>query len=188
MNSIEVDLSKTKVVYNQKELKTIKGIQSFLGFYNFYQQFIAQYGRVAKLLNCLTHYNVPFVQDKACQEAFDSLKESITLAPILYYYKPEWETIVKTDVSNRVVVGVLSQRNLEILLQHPITFFSKTIMSIELNYSIPNKEILVVVQSLEEWHAYLEGLQSNKSFLLYLDHCSLECFITTKKLSACQAH
>ncbi len=36
IDSIEVDLSKTEVVYNQKELKTVKGIQSFLGFYNFY--------------------------------------------------------------------------------------------------------------------------------------------------------
>ncbi len=60
-------------------------------------------------------------------------------------------------------------------------------MSIELNYSISNKEMLVVEQSLEEWRAYLKGLQSNKPFLLYSDHCSLECFITTKKLLAYQA-
>jgi hypothetical protein len=35
-DSIEVDLSKTEVVCNWKELKTVKGIQSFLGFCNFY--------------------------------------------------------------------------------------------------------------------------------------------------------
>jgi hypothetical protein len=58
-------------------------------------------------------------------------------------------------------------------------------MPIELNYGISNKEMLVVVQFLEEWCAYLKGLQSNKPFLLYLDHHSLECFITTKKLLAC---
>jgi hypothetical protein len=31
-------------------------------------------------------------------------------------------------------------------------------MSAELNYGIPNKEMLAVVQSLEEWCAYLKGL------------------------------
>ncbi len=36
IDSIEVDLSKTEVVHNWKELKIVKGIQSFLGFYNFY--------------------------------------------------------------------------------------------------------------------------------------------------------
>ncbi len=111
----------------------------------------------------------------------------MTLVSILHYYEPEWETMVEIDASDGVVVGVLSQRNPETLLQHPITFFSKTMMPVELNYSILNKEMLVVVQSLEEWHAYLKGLQSDKPFLLYLDHCSLECFITTKKLLACQA-
>jgi hypothetical protein len=115
-DSIEVDPSKTEVVRNWKEPKTVKGIQSFLGFYNFYQQFIAQYGRVAKPLNRLTHHDAPFVWDKACQEAFDSLKESMTSVPILHYYKPEWETMVETDASNGVVAGVLSQRNPETLL------------------------------------------------------------------------
>ncbi len=61
-------------------------------------------------------------------------------------------------------------------------------ISIELNYSIFNKEMLVVVQSLEEQYTYLKDLQSNKPFLLYLDHCSLECFITTKKLLAYQTY
>jgi hypothetical protein len=36
IDSIEVDSSKTEVVCNWKEPKTVKGIQSFLGFYNFY--------------------------------------------------------------------------------------------------------------------------------------------------------
>jgi hypothetical protein len=56
------------------------------------------------------------VWDKACQEAFDSLKESMTLAPILHHYEPEWKTMVETDASDGVVAGVLSQRNPETLL------------------------------------------------------------------------
>jgi hypothetical protein len=35
-NSIEVDLDKISVVKNWKPLTTVKGVQSFLGFYNFY--------------------------------------------------------------------------------------------------------------------------------------------------------
>ena len=32
----------------------VKGVQSFLGFYNFYQHFIKNYSKVAQPLNCFT--------------------------------------------------------------------------------------------------------------------------------------
>jgi hypothetical protein len=37
---IEVNKSKTEVIKNWKEPRTVKGIQSFLGFCNFYRRFI----------------------------------------------------------------------------------------------------------------------------------------------------
>jgi hypothetical protein len=66
--------------------------------------------------------------------------------------------MVETDALDGVVTRVLFQRNPETLLWHPIAFFSKTIVPAEVNYSILDKEMLAVVQSLEEWRAYLEGL------------------------------
>ena len=44
---IEADLSKIAIIHNWKLPTTVKGIQSFLEFYNFYQCFIKEYGYIA---------------------------------------------------------------------------------------------------------------------------------------------
>ena len=93
--------------------------------------------------------------------------------------------IVKTNISNGVVIGILLQQNLETKLWHPIAFFSKTMQPAELNYDIHDKEMLAIILSLGEWRAELEGLQ-DIPFMVYLDYRALEYFMTTKKLSARQ--
>src|SRR5947209_17491524 len=54
IDSIKVDLEKVVVIHNWKEPRIVKGIQSFLGFYNFYRQFIYNYKRIARPLVQLT--------------------------------------------------------------------------------------------------------------------------------------
>jgi hypothetical protein len=57
---IRVDPAKVEVISAWKEPKTVVGVQSFLGFCNFYRQFIKGYSKIAKPLNCLTRKEVPF--------------------------------------------------------------------------------------------------------------------------------
>jgi len=110
-DGIEVDPEKVAVMKNWKEPTTVKGIQSFLGFCNFYRRFITNYGRIAKPLNELTRKGTAYLWTTSCQSAFDQLKQAMLIAPILRYYQPELPTIVETDASNGVVAGVLSQQD-----------------------------------------------------------------------------
>ena len=55
----------------------------------------------------------------------------------------------------------------------------------EYNYQIYNKEILAIVQSLEEWRPELQYKQDK--FEIYTDHKSLEYFMTTKQFTTRQA-
>ena len=88
---------------------TVKGIQGFLGFCNFYRRFIKEYGHIARPLNTLTHKGILYKWMEQCQEAFERLKWAILKAPILQYYDYELPTMVETDASNGVVARVLSQ-------------------------------------------------------------------------------
>ena len=106
---IEVDPEKTQVIHDWKVPNTVRGVQSFLGFCNFYRRFIKDYSRVARPLNQLTKREVPFVWDNRCQEAFEELKRRLMNAPVLYHYQPELETQLETDASDGVVAGVLTQ-------------------------------------------------------------------------------
>ena len=57
----------------------------------------------------------------------------------------------------------------------------------ERNYEIHDKEMLAIIQALQEWQAELEGLQTKEQFQVLTDHQSLKYFMTTKKLNARQA-
>jgi hypothetical protein len=63
---IEVDPEKVAVIANWKVLTTVKGVQSFLGFGNFYRRFVREYSRITRPLHNLTKKNVPFVWSPVC--------------------------------------------------------------------------------------------------------------------------
>lgn len=59
---------------------------------------------------------------------------------------------------------------------HPIAFYLKTFLAIETNYKIYNKELLLIVDSFQEWCHCLEDALS--SIIMYMDHKNLKYFIT----------
>ena len=61
-----------------------------------------------------------------------------------------------TDASNFATEAVLSQKDMQTNLWHPVAFFSKLLDVHEKNYKIYDKELLVVIQGLEEYRHYLE--------------------------------
>ena len=161
-DGIKVDPEKTQVIHDWNVPSTVQGVQSFLGFCNFYQRFIKDYSQIAWLLNQLTKKEVPFMWNNKCQEAFGELKQQLTNAPVLYHYQLELETQLETDASDGVVAGVLTQKHKN--EWHPIAFYSKSMLPAEQNYEIHNKEMLAIIQALQEWCAELEGLQIKECF------------------------
>jgi len=67
-----------------------------------------------------------------------------------------------------------------------MAFYSKSLSQVEQNYEIHNKEMLAIIQALEEWRHFLERAQHPVE--IWTDHKNLEYFITAKKLNHCQAH
>jgi transposase InsO family protein len=183
-NGVEVDPEKIAVIVNWKYPKTLKGVQAFLGFCNFYRRFIKGYGKIAKAMNNLTKKGVMFNFDSKCKEAFDELKNRLTSTPIIHHYDFGKDTMLETDASDGVVSGVLSQKQKDDFWK-PIGYFSKTMLPAECNYPIHDKEMLAIIRAFEQWRTELEGL--DKPLLVYSDHKALEYFMTTKNLSARQA-
>ena len=69
-DGIEVNSEKISAVESWQSPKTVKGIQSFLEFCNFYHRFICDYKKIAKPLVNLTKMNIPFSFNQVCTEAF----------------------------------------------------------------------------------------------------------------------
>ena len=84
-------------------------VRKFLGFVGYYRKFIPKYSDIARPLTNLTRKDIPFEWSKACQVAFEMLKEYLLKEPILKYPKPDQPYILYTDASKYAWAGVLTQ-------------------------------------------------------------------------------
>ena len=179
-----MDLQKVNTILGWVQPISLRHIQLFIGFCNFYQRFIQNFSKLAKSLTSLTKKNTLFHWLSACQSAFDSLKKMVIEAPILANYKQGVKTMVETDSSDYVNSGVLSQLGDDGLL-HLVTFFSKNLNPTECNYEIYDKELLAIIRCFEQLRSELEGI--GVPVKVIIDHKSLEYFMTIKKLTRRQA-
>ena len=85
--------------------------------------------------------------------------------------------MIKTDASDYVSEGILSQYDENDVL-HPVMYFFKKHSPAECNYEIYNKKLIVIVCIFEEWCPELEG--SLTSVKVITDHKNLKYFISTK--------
>jgi len=99
---------------------------------------------MAKPLVRLIRNDTPFIFNDNCIEAFKELKNQLISSLILCYYNPDLELMLETDVSNRVVAGVLLQLYLD-GEWYPIAFFLKTMALAKYNYEVHNKEMLAII-------------------------------------------
>ena len=63
----------------------------------------------------------------------------------------------------------------------PIVFLSKSLNETERNYKIHDKEILVVIQELENWRHLLEDIRFK--FEVWINHQNLEYFMKVQNLN-----
>jgi len=147
---LEMDPEKVNTVLNWETPRSVKDIQCFLSFANFYHRFIHRYLHLCQPLFNLLQKDTPFVWDTACEQVFEALKRAFTSAPLLCYFDPELKTLVKTDASNYVTSGILSQKHLENgkLILHPIAFISEKMTPAKYNYGIGDKELLTIINML----------------------------------------
>ena len=73
---------------------------------------------------------------------------------------------VKTDGSNFVVVGVLSQKHDKVL--KPVAYFLKKMTLAEYIYMTYDKELLAIVKSFEIWRPELANI--NKPVKVLINH------------------
>jgi len=172
--------NKIKIIQDWLEPKKVKDIQSFLGFTNFYCQFIFNYSDIVILLTCLTWKDISWKFDSSCVDAFNSLKKAFISILILTHWIPNTQLIVETDVSDytlAVILSIVNEDNEDYL----VAFHSCTFTTAELNYDIHDKELLAIFEAFKIWRHYLEG--PTYPIDVVIDHKNLEYFSTTKVLT-----
>ncbi|KIO15013.1 hypothetical protein M404DRAFT_78252, partial [Pisolithus tinctorius Marx 270] len=175
---------KVKAICDWPEPRKVKDIQSFLGFANFYRQFIFNYSDIVVPLTRLTCKGAPWNFSEECRRSFNKLKQAFTTAPVLTHFSPEAPITVETDASDYAIAGILSITGGDGQIR-PIAFYSCTLTAPELNYDTHDKELLVIFEAFRTWQHYLEG--SAVPVDIVTDHKNLEYFSTSKVLTRHQA-
>ncbi len=183
---IQMEPRKVSAITNWPQPKTLKQVQRFLGFANFYRRFIHNFSTIAAPISALTKGSPTRIQWTAeALESSDRLKKLFSSAPILLHPDPELPFIVEVDASEVGVGAVLSQRSISDNRVHPCSFFSRSLSSAERNYDVGNRELLAVKLALEEWRHWLEG--SKHPFIVWTDHKNLSYLQQAKRLNPRQA-
>src|SRR5437588_294137 len=107
-----------------KAPQSVKEVQIFIGFANFYRRFIRNFsGICAPITETLKGDPKGFNWGPAQNKAFEELKTHFTTAPILIHFNPLSDTVVETDASYYSLGYVLSQYVDKKL--HPVAFHSR---------------------------------------------------------------
>ena len=183
---ISMDEGKVSAITTWPQPKTVKELQRFLGFANFYRRFIRGYSQITAPLTTLLQgkpKSLPWNPEAAA--AFALLKSAFGTAPILTLPDSEVPFLVEVDASKTGAGAVLSQRSGSPSRLHPCAFFSRKFSPAELNYDVGNRELLAVKLALEEWRHWLEG--ARHPFTVLTDHKNLEYIREARRLNPRQA-
>jgi hypothetical protein len=195
-HGISMDPSRVDSIRTWPEPKTLRELQVFHGFANFYRRFVKYYAKITRALTELLKgskqgkQNGPFIFDETAQAAFVKLIEAFTTAPMLVHFDPQKPIRVETDASGFAIAAILTQ--LVTLMGaasqaqwHPVAFYSRKMIPAETRYETHDQELLSIVAAFQNWRHYLEG--SHHPISVLTDHNNLRYFMTTTTLNRRQS-
>ncbi|KAK3549103.1 hypothetical protein QTP70_031898 [Hemibagrus guttatus] len=179
---VEMDMVKVRAVTEWPAPTTVRELQRFLGFANFYRRCFRNYSSVAgPLTSLLRGKHKKLTWSDQAQMAFQQLKNCFTMAPILRHPDSDLPFVVEVDASSSGLGAVLSQRHGEPGKLHLCAFYSRKLTVAEVNYDVGNQELLAIKAVLEEWRHWLEG--ARHPFQVLTDHRNLEYLRRPKQLN-----
>ena len=172
-DGIAVDPNKVQDVLDWKQPQNVHEIRSFLGLAGYYRRFIENFSKIVKPMTELLKNGVKFEWSPACEEAFQTLKDRLTTAPVLAQPDISKSFDVYCDASRIGLGCVLMQEG------RVVAYASRQLKRHEENYPTHDLELAAVVHALKIWRHYLLGNHCN----IYTDHKSLKYIFTQSDLN-----
>jgi hypothetical protein len=173
-----VDSSKIDAIRGWPIPTTVTQIRSFLGLAGFYRRFVRDFNSIAAPFHELTKKGVLFDWRDSQEEAFNTLKDKLTHAPLLQL--PDFDKIfeLECDASGIGLGAVLLQEG------KPVAYFSEKLSGARQRYSTYDKELYALVRTLQTWQHYLW----HREFIIHSDHEALQHIRRQTNLNRCHAN
>lgn len=114
--------------------------------------------------------------DKVCLEAFNKLKDKLIFAPIII--SPDWSLLfeIMCDASDFIIGEFLGQHINKVF--YTIYYASNTLNESQVNYTITEKELLVIVYAVDKFISYLMG----SHVIVHTDYSALKYLLQKKEV------
>lgn len=106
---VRPDPDKVAAIRSLPSPTSVREVRSFIGMCSYYRRFVPNFSKIAEPLVSLTKKYAKFKWNDQCQQAFDYIKDSLTVIPLLSYPDPNKEYILYTDASDTAVGACLVQ-------------------------------------------------------------------------------
>ena len=168
-------------------------LRQFLGLASYYRRYIQGFARTCvPLFLLLQEADAEERKRKfrkiewnaAAENAFQSLKQALTNAPVLMQPDTTRPFFIETDASEWAIGGVLLQEDYDSKRLRPVAYEGRKLTPAEINYPIHEKELLAIKYALNTWRVYIEN---DYPITIFTDHESLKYLQTmrnpTKRLA-----
>jgi len=162
-DGVKVDETKIQAIKQWPVPTSIKQLRAFLGLASYYRKFIRNFAMLADPLTDLLKKDV-FHWSTKSQQAFDSLKTTLTYAPVSALPNFAKPFVLETDASGTGIGAILSQDS------HPIAFFLKKMSPLMQKQSAYAQEMYAITTTVAKFRHYLLG----HHFIVRTDHKSLK--------------
>ena len=171
-DGIQPDPANIEKVQNWGRPTSRKTLESFIGFANYYREYIRDFATIVAPLNHLKRKGVEFVWTDATEKSFTDLIEKLTTAPLLALPNDDGRYVLDTDASVVAIAGVLQQEQewKGVKKLRVISYGSRGLRAAERNYGAPKAEMLAAVTFIENNRCYLLP----KEFTLRCDNIALQ--------------
>src|SRR6266511_1156247 len=143
----------------------------------FFRNHIQGFLTIARLMTNLLAKEVPYIWGQEQQQAFERLKQIISMVPVLAHPDFNRPFILYTDASKEGLRAILAQEGQGKRI-HPVTFISYKNNRHERNYPITDLEGLAVFWAVKKLKRYLRGTP----FTVITDHSALKYIFTKEKI------
>ena len=189
-DGVATDPDKLSCVRDWPVPKSIKEVQSFLGFAGYFRRFIKNFSRIARPLHECTggqtkkkispQRKPKFQWTPEQEEAFNKLKECLTSTPVLAFADFKKPFILHTDASLDGLGAVLYQKQ-DDGSERVIAYASKGLSKSQRNYPAHKLEFLALKWAVvDKFHDYLYG----NEFSVVTDNNPLTYILSTAKVDA----
>ena len=157
-HEVRPDPEAVEAVLTWKAPKTDTQLMSFLGFANFYREFIKGYAEKSyPMQQFMKNKGKKFIWNDEARVSFENIKRELCEAPVLGMPTEKGMSVLDTNVSVVAISGILHQEqewNGRAVLR-PIAYKSKVLSDTEMKYGAPKAEMFAVITFVEKYRAYL---------------------------------